>query len=112
MVNVLPPKAIGHENFDGLANKFFLCVPKHVLYLRICHDDSSFTVCKDDRIRCGLHDSPKLLLGLLQSRQIIKDRIKAMNFPSFFSAGNKVNLDISPPCLLAGEVTLKAGALA
>src|SRR5450756_1173503 len=96
----------GQADFDGnLATVFAHC-------LGICKDDSSFPVRKDDRIRYGLHDSPKLVLGLLQSRQILKEDVEAISFPAFISAGNKVNLDISPPSLLVGEVPLKPGALA
>src|SRR5260370_1446867 len=112
VVRVPSPKAVGHENFDRLANQFPLCVREHVLCLGIYHDDSSFWVNKDDRIRCGLHDSPELLLGLLQLSQIPKHGIAAIYFATVVSAGHKINVDISSPGLLEKEVTLEAGALA
>src|SRR6266481_2580817 len=76
------------------------------------HDDSPFRVNKHDRVRCGLHDSPELLLSLLQLSQIPKNGIKAINFAALVSARDKINAYISSPGLLEKEVTLKAGALA
>ena len=81
------------KDFERLAKEFLFRIAKNLFRPGIGHDDSSFRINKDYRIRRGLYDSTKFFLRLLQFfirlMQFLLDAFSFGNFqPQAFGLGS------------------------